>query len=79
MFTKVDTFGGQNVGTWNISHIYDSDIAEDDYEDHSSPIQIKWFDKTIEAAGDLARNPLDPRKTRSQFHTAFSASEVVIS
>ena len=33
--------------------------------------------KSIQAAGDLAGNPLDPRKTKSQFHTTF-ASEVVL-
>ena len=42
---------------------------------HESPSRPKWAEKTIEAAGDLAGNPLDPRKTRSQFHNASYASE----
>ena len=64
---------------YDISDIYDYDIFEyyDSY--HVSPIQPKWDEKTIEAAGDLTINPLDPRKTISQFHIAFSASEVVLS
>ena len=36
----------------------------------------KWTEKTIEAVGDLAGNPLDPRKTRSQFHGAYFANEL---
>ena len=39
---------------------------------HDSPIHPKWADKTIEVAGDLAGHPLDSRKTRSQFHNAYS-------
>ena len=39
----------------------------------------KRVDKTIEAIGDLDGEPLDPRKTRSQFHTTSFASEVYIS
>ena len=62
----------------DISDISDSYISEDDYSDHGWPICSKWFVKTIEAARDLAGNPLDPRKTRSQFHTAFFACEVNI-
>ena len=49
----------------------------DDYYDdinsyHDSPIRPKCAEKTIQAAG----NPLDHRKTRSQFHNAFSACEL---
>ena len=46
--------------------------------DHESPILPKWAEKTIEATGNLVGNPLDPRKTRSQFHNAFSACELNI-
>ena len=60
----------------DISDIYDYDIDEDDNEDYGSPIWPKWDEKTIEAIGDLAGNPLDPRKTRSQFHIVFSTCEV---
>ena len=43
---------------------------------HESLIWTKWAEKTIEAAGNLGGNPLDPRNTRSQFHNAFSACEL---
>ena len=61
-----------------ISNIYDSDVFQYDDEYKGLPIWPKWAEKTIEAAGDLASNPLDPGKTRSQFHTAFSTCEVNI-
>ena len=31
----------------------------------------KWAAKTIHAAGELAGNPSDPRRTRSQFESAM--------
>ena len=50
-----------------------------DYDHHHlSLIRPKWADKTIEVVGYLAGNPLDPGKTRSQFHIAFFSSEVVL-
>ena len=52
-------------------------MAENYYYGHVSPIRHKWDEKTIEAIGDLACNPLDLRKTKSQFHTASFESEVV--
>ena len=36
------------------------------------------MEKTIQAAGDLAGNLLDPRKTRSHFHNAYFESEVYL-
>ena len=60
------------------SDIYDYDMSEDDYYGHFSPIWPKGVEKITEVAGDLAGNPLDPRKTRSQFHTASLASEFFI-
>ena len=53
-------------------------MDEDDFSEHESPTRPKWAQKTIEAVGDLAGNPLDPRKTRSQFHTAYFASQVYL-
>ena len=53
-------------------------LDEYDDEDNGSPIQPKWHEETIEEAVDLFGNPLDPRNTRSQFHTTFSACEVVL-
>ena len=46
---------------------------------HDSPIIPNWVEKTIQATGDLARDPLDSRKTTSQFHNALSTSELNIS
>ena len=40
--------------------------------DHDYPIQPKWDKKTIHTAGDLAGDPLDSRKNRSQFQNALS-------
>ena len=60
----------------------DSDIYDDYYYmhlDHDSPIHPKWDKKTIQAARDLVGDPLDSRKTRSQFHNAFSTCELNIS
>ena len=52
---------------------------EDEYDyvhsDNDSPIWPKWVEKTIQVAGDLARDPLDSRKTRSQFHNYFSTCD----
>ena len=62
----------------DIYNIYDSHITEYDDEYHGSPIRPKWDEKTIEETGDLDGNPLDPKKIRSQFHIAFSKSEVVL-
>ena len=60
----------------------DSSI-DDDYYDmnsyHYSPICPKWDEKTVEAARDLASNPLDSRKTSYQFHNAYSPRELNIS
>ena len=46
------------------------------HSDHESPIRPKWVEKTIETAGDLLGDPLDSRKTRSQFHNAYSTCEL---
>ena len=51
-------------------------MDEDDINVHESPSRPKWSEKTLQVAGDLAANPLDPRKTRSQFHNASYASEI---
>ena len=65
----------------SLSDFSDSDIEYDFYDmhiDHDSPIRIKWAEKTIQAVGDLARDPLDSRKTRSQFHNALSTFDTNI-
>ena len=37
----------------------------------TAPTRQKCAAKTIHAAGELARNPNDPRRTRSQFKSAL--------
>ena len=64
------------------SNFYDSDIYDDNDDihlDHDSPILPKWVEKTIQATNDLAGDPLDSMKTRSQFHNAFSTCKLNIS
>ena len=39
--------------------------------DPDSPTSQKWAEKTIHAAGELAGNPSDTRRTRSQFESAL--------
>ena len=46
----------------------------DEYEfiaDPNSPTRPKWASKTIHAARELAGNPNDPRRTRSQVESAL--------
>ena len=38
---------------------------------HDSSIRPKWAANTIHAAEELAGNPSDPRRTRSQFESAL--------
>ena len=48
-----------------------SDMSDNDYliADPNSPTRPKWVANTIHAAGELAGNPSDSRRTRSQFET----------
>ena len=39
--------------------------------DPDSPTRPKWAENTIHVAGELARNPSDPRRTKSQFESAL--------
>ena len=50
-------------------------MFEDGFFVHESPSRPKWENKTIQVVGDLAGNPLDLRKKRSQFHNDSYASE----
>ena len=46
----------------------------DDYDlvaHPNTPTRTKWAENTIHAAGELARNPSDPRRTRSQFESSL--------
>ena len=51
----------------------DSDLSDNDdlIVDPNIPTIPKWAANTIHAAGELAENPSDPRKTRSQFESAL--------
>ena len=41
----------------------------------NSPTRPKWAANTIHAASELAGNPSDPRRTRSQFESAVSMKD----
>ena len=47
----------------------------DDIFVYDSPSRPKWDEKIIQAARELAVNPQEPRKTRSQYNNASFASE----
>ena len=60
------------------SEFYDYDMEYEYYgmnSYHDSPIRPKWVEKTIQAVGDLVGDPLDSRKTRSQFHNSLSTCD----
>ena len=46
------------------------------HSDHYSPIHLKWAQKIIQVVGDFVGDLVDSRKTRSQFHNAFSTCEL---
>ena len=41
----------------------------------NNPTKPKWASNTIQAARELARNPKDSRRTRSQFESALSVKD----
>ena len=51
----------------------DSDMSDNYYliAYLNGPTIPKWAGNTIHAAGELAGNPSDPRRTRSQFESAL--------
>ena len=55
-----------------------NDMDEDEISVHDSPSSPKWDEKIIQATRELEGNPLELRKTRSQFHNASYASEIAI-
>ena len=61
---------------YDIYDIHDSYMSEYDVSEHESPSIPKWEKKTIEISRDLASNPLDPKKTRSQFQSAYFENEL---
>ena len=61
-----------NVSEEIVEHV-DSDMSDNDdlISYHNNPTRPKWVAKTIHAAGELAKNPNDPRRTRYQFESAL--------
>ena len=57
------------------SDISDTNVSKNDIFVYDSPSRPKWAEKIIQAAGELARNPHEPRKTRSQTSNASFASD----
>ena len=55
----------------------DSDMSNNDdlIVDPNSPTRPKWVAKTIHAAGELAGNPNDTRRTRSEFESALCVKD----
>ena len=51
----------------------DSDMSDNDdlIAGPNSPTRPKWAAKTIHEARELAGNPSDPRRTRSQFESSL--------
>ena len=57
----------------------DSNMSYNDYfiTDPNSPTRTKWVANTIHAAGELAGNPNDTRRTRSQFENALCVKDTL--
>ena len=50
----------------------DSDMSNDELiADPNRPTRPKWESKTLHAAGELAGDPNDPRRTRSQYESGL--------
>ena len=61
-----------NVNEEIVEHV-DSDMSDNYYliSYPNIPTRPKWATNTIHAVGELAGNPNDPRRTRSQFESAL--------
>ena len=64
-----------DVSNYDFFEYYMEGEDDDIHAYNHSPIRIKWAEKTIQVAGDLAGDPLDTRKTRYQFHNALSTCD----
>ena len=49
--------------------------SDDFIADPNIPTRPKWAAKAINAAGELAGNPNDPRRTRSQFESSLCVKD----
>ena len=65
-----------NVSEEIVEHA-DSDMSDSDefIADPNSPTSPKWEAKNIHAVGQLAGNPNDTRRTRSQFESALCVKD----
>ena len=56
---------------------FDYDMSDNDdlISYPNTPTRPKWEANIIHAVGELARDPSDPRKTRSQFESALSVKD----
>ena len=57
------------------SDMFDINVAKHDISVDDSPSRPKWAEKIVQVAGELASNPHQPRKTRSQTSKASFASD----
>ena len=57
------------------SNNYDINFNEYDISVDDSPSRPKWAEKIVQAAEELAGNPQEPRKTRSQTSKASFESD----
>ena len=62
-----------------INEFADSDMSDNDdlIEYIDIPTRKKCVSNTIHAAGELAWNPSDPRRTRSQFESVLCMKETL--
>ena len=62
-----------------LNEFSDSDMSDNDdlIADIDSPTRPKWAAKTIHGAGELAGNPSDLRRTRSQFESALCMKDTL--
>ena len=62
----------QEVSKEFVEHA-DSDLSDGDelIADLNIPTRPKWASKTLHAVGQLAGNPNDPRRNRSQFESGL--------
>ena len=65
-------FEPQEVSKEFVEHA-DSDLSNGDefISEPKIPTRPKWAANTLHAAGELAGNPNDPRRTRSQFENGL--------
>ena len=67
-----------DVSDYYLSNFSDHDMEYEYYHihlNHEPPIRPMLDEKTIQAIGDLAGDPLHSWKTRSQFHNTFSTCD----